>query len=179
MRNQADLLQGQRFGESARRSLLLQSLFNERPGNLPAELDIYGDGAGQTGAATPQHGAVSGLGAQQASYNNYDELFSPRTMLEADAVGGSKDTSGEQIRLGVGNDTLGLSIAQRQYRSDGFAPFDNLDNRVAQAIVQWRPIQSTQVFVSHQTFDSRHGETFFPGDPGMRHSPRRSRMTAG
>ena len=162
LRNQADLLQGQRFGESARRSLLLQSLFNDRPGNLPATLDIYGDGAGQTGASTPQHGAVSGLSAQQASYNNYDELFGGRTTLEADAVAGSKNTSGEQIRLGVGNDTLGLGIAGLQFKSDGFAPFEYLDNRVAQATVQWHPLQSTQAFVSYQAFNSRHGETFLP-----------------
>ena len=165
LRNQADLLQGQRFGESARRSLLLQSLFNDRPGNLPAALDIYGDGAGQTGASTPQHGAVSTLSAQQASYNNYDELFGGRTTLEADVVAGSKNSNGEQIRFGVGNDTLGLGIAQRQFKSDGFAPFENLDNRVGQAIVQWQPLQSTQAFVSHQTFNSQRGETFYPVDP--------------
>jgi outer membrane receptor protein involved in Fe transport len=162
LRNQADLLQGRRFGESARRSLLLQSLFNERPGNLPSALDIYGDGAGQTGATTPQHGAVSELNAQRASYNNYDELFGGRTLLEADAVSGSKNTNGEQIRLGVGSDTLGLGIAQRQFKTDGFAPFEYLDNRLWQAIVQWHPTQSTQAFVSYQTFNSRHGETSFP-----------------
>ncbi len=171
LRNQADLLQGQRFGESARRSLLLQSLFNERPGSLPSALDIYGDGAGQTGAQTPQHGAVSALSAQQASYNNYDELFNRRTVLEADAVAGSKNTSGEQIRLGVGNDTLGLGIAQRQYKSDGFVPFENLDNRLWQAIVQWRPLQSTQVFLSYHAFDSQHGETLFPADIGNAAQP--------
>ena len=166
MRNQADLLQGRRFGESARRSLLLQSLFDERQGNLPSALDIYGDGAGQTGASAPQHGAVSELNAQQASYNNYDELFGGRVALEADAISGSKNTSGEQIRLGVGNDTLGLSLAGLQFKSDGFARFENLDNRVAHAIVQWRPRQSTQAFVSHQTFSSQHGETLFQADPG-------------
>ncbi len=164
LRNQADLLQGQRFGESARRSLLLQSQFDELPGNLPAALDIYGDGAGQTGASNPQHGAVSGLAAQQASFNNYDALFSQRTMLEADVIAGSKDSRGEQIRLGVGNDTLGLSIAQRQYKTDGFAPFENLDNHIWQGTVQWRPAQSTQLFVSHQNFHSKHGETFLPAD---------------
>jgi len=163
LRNQADLLQGQRFGESARRSLLLQSLFNDRPGNLLAALDIFGDGAGQTGATTPQHGAVSELGAQQASYNNYDVLFDSRATLEADAVTGGKSTKGEQIRLGVGSDTLGLGIAQRQFKTDGFAPFENLDNRIAQAIVQWRPTESTQAFVSQQTFNSERGETIFPG----------------
>ena len=167
LKNQADLLQGRRFGESARRSLLLQSLFNEMPGNLPPVLDIYGDGAGQTGAATPQHGVVSGLSAQQASYNNYEELFSQPVKLEADAVSGNQNTHGEQIRFGVGNGTLGLGVAQRQYKTDGNAPFENLDNRIAQAIVQWRPTQSTQAFVSYQTFDSKHGETFFPADPMM------------
>jgi Flp pilus assembly protein TadD len=171
LRNQADLLQGRRFGESARRSLLLQSLFNERPGNLPSELDIYGDGAGQTGAATPQHGAVSALGAQQASYNNYDELFSGSTALEADAVAASKNTKGEQIRLGVGNDTLGMSLAQRQYKTDGFALFNGLDNGIWNATVQWRPTQSTQVFALRQSFDSQHGETLFPGDPGNMAQP--------
>ncbi|MBI3901805.1 MAG: TonB-dependent receptor [Nitrosomonadales bacterium] len=165
LRNQADLLQGQRFGESARRSLLLQSLFNAQPGSLPAEQDIYGDGAGQTGASVPQHGAISGLNAQQASFNNYDALFTPRTQLEADVSGGSRNTHGEQIRLATGSDTLGLSVAGMQFRTDGFAPFDNLDNREAQAIAQWRPFQSTQAFMSYQTFNSKHGEISCPADP--------------
>ncbi|MDH4216575.1 MAG: hypothetical protein OEV23_06745, partial [Gallionella sp.] len=164
LKNQADLLQGRRFGESARRSLLLQSLFDEHPGTLPAPLDIYGDGAGQTGATTPQHGAVSSLSAQQASYNNYDELFRPHTALAADATVGSKNTGGEQIRLGVGSDTLGLSLAGLQFKSDGFASFENLDNRVAQATVQWRPSDTTQLFVTRQAFHSLHGETKYPAD---------------
>ncbi|MDD5299905.1 MAG: TonB-dependent receptor [Gallionella sp.] len=171
LRNQADLLQGRRFGESARRSLLLQSLFNERPGNLPSALDIYGDGAGQTGASTPQHGVVSELGVQRASYNNYDELFGGRTLLEADAISGSKNTHGEQIRLGVGNDTLGLAVAGLQFKSDEFARFDSINNRVGTGTVQWRPAQSTQAFMSHQTFNSQHGETLFPADIGNAAQP--------
>ncbi len=163
LRNQADILQGQRFAESARRSLLLQSQFGEKPGNLLSALDIYSDDAWQAGSSSPQHGVVSGLNAQQASYNNYDELFDKRTVLEADATLGSKNSSGEQIRLGVGNDTLGLSFAQRQFKTDGFAPFDSLDNHVAQGIVQWLPSPSTQAFLSHQTFNSQHGEVIYPG----------------
>lgn len=165
LRNQADVLQGQRFAESARRSLLLQSQFNDRPGNLPPELDVYGDGAGQTGEAVPQHGAVSGLSAQQASYNDYDEVFSRRTTLEADATAGSQNSRGEQIRVGVGGDTLGVGIAQRRYKTDGFGLFNNLDNRIWQATVQWRPLDSTQVFVSHQAVRSLRGEIRYPADP--------------
>lgn len=165
LRNQADVLQGQPFAESARRSLLLQSMFNEKPGNLPAELDVYGDGAGQTGAAVPQHGAISGLGAQQASYNSYDALFSKNTTLAADAISGSQNTNGEQVRAGVGSDTLGLGIAQTQFKTDGFGSFNNLDNRIWQATVQWRATLFTQVFASYQSFNSRHGEVTIPADP--------------
>lgn len=165
LRNQADVLQGQRFAESARRSLLLQSLFSDNPGNLPSELDVYGDGAGQTGAQVPQHGVVSALNAQQTSYNNYDELFNRQSTLAADATVGSNNSNGEQIRLGVGNDTLGLSLAGLQFKTDGHAPYTNLDNRVAQGIVQWQPVKSTQVFVSYQTFNSARGEISCPADP--------------
>jgi tetratricopeptide (TPR) repeat protein len=171
LRNQADLLQGRRFGESARRSLLLQSLFNERPGNLPSPLDIYGDGSWETGASVPQHGVVSELGAQHVSYNTYDELFGQRAMLEADAITASRNTNGEQVRLGLGNDTLGLGLAQRQFRTGGSARFEQLDNRFAQAIVQWRPLQSTQAFASYQKFHSQHEEVMFPGDPGNAAQP--------
>lgn len=165
LRAEADVLQGQRFGESARRSLLLQSLFNERPGTLPAELDVYGDGAGQTGASVPQHGAVSMLNAQQASYNNYDSLFGQRNTAVADATAGSQNTSGGQVRAGAGTDTLGVSVAVRRYTTDGNGPFQNLDNTIGQGIVQWRPAQSTQMFVTRENFASQHGEIYYPADP--------------
>jgi predicted Zn-dependent protease len=177
LRNQAEVLQGQRFGESARRSLLLQSLFNDKPGNMLSSLDIYGDGAGQTGAVVPQHGVVSNLNTTQASYNNYDALFTQRTTLAVDAMTGSQNTNGEQVRLGVGNDTLGISLAGLQFKTDGFdyqnpdngippgLLHQNLDNSVAQGVVQWRPTQSTQAFVSYQTFKSNHGEVYTPADP--------------
>jgi tetratricopeptide (TPR) repeat protein len=165
LRNQADVLQGQRFAESARRSLLLQSQFNAKPGSLPSELDIYGDGAGHTGAVVPQHGVISGLNAEQSSYNNYDELFSPRATLSVDATKGSQNSKGEQIRAGVGSDTLGVSIAQLQYSIDGLGAFNNLDNHILQATAQWRPSTSAQAFVSYQLLNSLHGEIEYPADP--------------
>jgi Flp pilus assembly protein TadD len=165
LRNQADLLQGQRYAESARRSLLLQSWFDEKPGNLPSELDIYGDGAGQTGASVPQHGVVSQLNSQEASYNNYDALFGQPVSLAADATVGNRNTSGGQIRAGVGSDTLGVSLAGLQFKTAGFGSYQNLDNRVTLGMVQWRPAPSTQAFASYQTFSSDHGETKCPADP--------------
>ncbi|MFZ3018568.1 MAG: hypothetical protein WA056_08955 [Gallionella sp.] len=164
LRSQAALLQGQRFGESARRSLLLQSQFDDRPGALPPALDIYGHGGGQTGSGIPQHGVVSGLNAQQASYHDYGSLFEQRTTLEADALAGSRGTTGAQVRTGLGNDTLGLGVALRQFQTDGHGPYENLDNTIGQTIAQWRPQPSTQAFLSLQTFGSRHGEMIFPAD---------------
>lgn len=171
LRSQAALLQGQRFGESARRSLLLQSQFDDRPGALPPVLDIYGHGGGQTSSAIPQHGVVSGLNAQQASYHDYGSLFEQRAILEVDALAGSRNTAGAQVRSGLGNDMLGLGVALRQFQTDGHGPYHNLDNTVGHVIAQWRPQPSTQAFASHQTFGSRHGETIFPGDPGFTMQP--------
>jgi Flp pilus assembly protein TadD len=165
LRNQADALQGQRFAESARRSLLLQSQFNDKPGNLPSELDVFGDGAGQTGAVVPQHGVISGLSAQQTSYNNYDELFNQRKALSVNATAGSQNSKGEQVRLGVGSDTLGVSFSQRRFETDGTGTYNSLNNNLWQVAAQWRPLDSTQLFVSHQAFNSRHGEVRYQADP--------------
>ena len=165
LRNQADLLQGQRFGESARRSLNLQSMFNERPGTLPAALDLYGDGAGMTGAGAPVHGFVSELGAQQTSYNNYDELFSRRTRIEAEATGAGKNSMGAQVRAGIGSETLGIGLAHMQFTTDGFGPTEALDNRAFRAVLQWQPEKATQLFLSRQNFDSDWNGVFYPAQP--------------
>lgn len=165
LKDQAEILQGVRFAESARRSLVLQGLFNDAPGALPVALDVYGDGAGETGGTTPQHGVVSGLTAQLPSYNDYGALFSQNALLQFDGVVGTNNTRGEQLRLGVGSNALGLSFAQRQFSSDGFARFNELDNKTWQGVVQWRPALHTQAFVLYENYHSDRGETILPADP--------------
>ena len=164
LRDQADILQSTRFGQSARRSLVLQSLFNEQPGALPVALDVYGDGAGETGAATPQNGVVSSLTAQKPSYNDYGALFSQRNTVQIDSVLGSRNTGGEQVRAGVGSDTLGVSLAQQYFTTDGFSRFNGLDNRTWQGVVQWRPVEQMQAFVLYEDFKSNRGYVFAPAD---------------
>jgi tetratricopeptide (TPR) repeat protein len=165
LKNQAEILQGARFGESARRSLVLQSLFNDQPGALPVGLDVYGDGAGQSGQGTPQHGVVSGLTAAAPSYNDYGALFNRGNTLQVDGIVGGASSWGEQVKLGVGSDKLGVSLAQMQYSTNGFTPFTNLDNTVWQGVVQWRPAEHTQAFVLYENFVSKRGESFQQGDP--------------
>jgi len=167
LRAQADVLQNIRFAQSARRSVALQSLFNDTPGNIPLGLDVFGDGAGQTGASTPQHGVVSGLNAQQASYHDYGALFAKRNLAEVDGIVGNQGTQGGQARMGVGvgSDKVGLSFAYRQFETDGISRFNNLDNSIFHSVLQWRPLDSTQAFVSYQTFNSLRGETLYPADP--------------
>jgi tetratricopeptide (TPR) repeat protein len=167
LRNQGDVLQGQRFAEMARRSLLLQSQFDARPGTLPAALDLYGDGNGMTGAASPQRGFIGSLGASHTSYNHYDELFAPRAQAEFNLHTGSRNTTGIDARAGIGNDRLGLSLAHMQFSSDGYAPFENLDNRALDTTVQWRPTDDSQMFLSRQTFDSDWGAVFYPAQPWL------------
>ena len=162
LRNQAELLQGRRFAESARRSLLLQSLFEEAPGTRPASMDIYGDGAGMTGVDMPQRGFVSALSTGHASYNHYDELFVRHPTLEAEFSSASQGSRGEQLRAGIGNDSLGIGLGHVRFVSAGWGPHENLDNRVLQATVQWRPAAATQLFVTCQNFDSDWGAVFYP-----------------
>jgi|GEM_PF-2048393 len=165
LRGQADVLQNIRFAQSARRSVALQSLFNDSPGNIPLGLDVFGDGAGQTGASTPQHGVVSGLNAQHASYNDYGALFAKPNLVEVDGMVGNQGTQGGQARMGVGSDKVGLSFAYRQFETEGISRFNGLNNDIWQGVLQWRPLASTQAFVTYHEFDSLHGETIFPFEP--------------
>jgi tetratricopeptide (TPR) repeat protein len=164
LKDQAETLQGVRFAESARRSLVLQSLFHDAPGALPVALDVYGDGAGESGASTPQHGVVSSLTAQAPSYNDYGALFDANRHVQIDGVAGNHDTRGEQVRVGVGSDTVGISLAQTLFSSDGYKPFNALDNRSWQGVLQWRPAPATQAFLLYENYHSDRGETFFPAD---------------
>lgn len=163
LKNQAEILQGLRFAENARRSLALQSLFNDDLDALPVTLDIYGDGAGQTGSQTPQHGPIGGLSGQQASYGDYGALFATRAHVEADGIVASNQSWGEQVRTAVGGNQFGISVAQRHYETDGFTGLDNLDNTVWQGVLKWHPTDSTKLFLSYQNFKSERGEIFYPG----------------
>ncbi len=165
LKDQAEILQGVRFAESARRSLVLQSLFNDAPGAMPVSLDVYGDGAGETGGATPQHGVVSGLTAPLPTYNDYGALFNQDTALQLDGVIGNHNTRGEQFRLGLGSDTLGINFTQQKFITDGFGPFNELDNSTWRGVVQWLPTTRTQAFVLYENYRSDRGETILPADP--------------
>lgn len=163
LKNQAEILQGQRFAENARRSLALQSLFDDDRSSLPVSLDIYSDGAGQSGSQTPQQGAIEVTG-QQASYGDYGALFTSPPALEIGGVVGSNQTWGEQIRASVGGEQFGLSLAQRHYQTNGVAHYDDLDNAIWQATLKWDPQPDMRLFLSYQNFSSDRGSVLFPQD---------------
>ena len=163
LKNQAEALQNFRFGETARRSLALQSLFNDARDALPVTLDVYGAGAGQTGASVPQSGAISGL-AGQASVGNYGALFNRQDQFEIEAALGNRRTWGEAVRGAAGNERWGFSLAQRHYESEGFSRFNGLDNTVWQGVLKWDPSADTRVFLSYQDFRSERGTTYYPAD---------------
>ena len=165
LRNQAEVLQGRQHAENARRSLALQSLFNDTLDALPVTLDVYGDGAGQTGSSTPQHGAVEGLSGQQASYGDYGALFASPTHLVLDGVMGNRLTWGEQVRAALGGGQFGISVAHRYYETEGFSSFNDLANTVWETVLKWDITDSTRFFVSYRDYKSDRGEIFYPADP--------------
>lgn len=161
LKNQAEILQGQRFAETARRSLALQSLFNDRRDALPVSLDVYGDGGGQTGATAPQSGAIGGLSGQ-ASLGNYGALFDAQTRVEANAIVGNRQTWGEQLRAAVGGEQFGFSLAQQHYQTEGFSSFNGLDNTTWQGVLKWDPLADTRLFLSYQDFRSERSMVLYP-----------------
>jgi hypothetical protein len=161
LKNQAEILQGQRFAETARRSLALQSLFSDALDALPVTLDVYGDGGGQTGANAPQSGAIGGLSGQ-TSVGNYGALFNPQSRLEVDAIAGSRQTWGEQVRGAAGNDQFGFSLAQQHYETKGFSSFSGLDNTTWQSVLKWNPLADMRLFLSYQDFRSDRSLVLYP-----------------
>ncbi len=162
LKNQAEVLHGKQHAENARRSLSLQSLFNDSLDALPVTLDVYGDGAGQTGAQTPQHGAVEGLSGQQASYGDYGALFGSPAHVELDGIMGNRLTWGEQVRAAIGGGQFGISVAHRYYETEGFSSFNDLANTVWETILKWDPTDTTRIFVSYRDYNSDRGEIFYP-----------------
>ena len=165
LKNQAEVLQGQRYAENARRSLVLQSLFNDDLDALPVTLDIYGDGGGQTGTQTPQQGAIGGLSGQQITLGDYGALFEQPDRIKLNALAGNRQTWGEQVRLAIGNEKFSISFAQLHYQTDGFVPYDDLNNSVWQTTLKWDPQPGTRVFLNYQNFSSERGAIFVPQDP--------------
>lgn len=167
LKNQAEILKDQRFAETARRSLALQSLFNDGLDDLPVTLDVYGGGGGQAGASTPQHGAVAGLSGQRASYGDYGALFVQPVQVEVDAIAGNRQTWGEQVRAAAGGERFGISLAQRHYETEGFSRFNGLDNTTWQGVLKWDPTDALRVFLSYQDFQSERGEVLYPAEPWL------------
>lgn len=164
LKNQAETLQNLRFGQTARRSLALQSLFNDAVDALPVTLDVYGDGGGQAGVSAPQYGVVEGLSGQQASYGDYGALFAAQTHVQLDGIIGNRETWGEQVGGAAGGGQFGFSLAQRHYETEGFSEFNGLDNTTWQGVLKWDPLDSTRMFLSYQNFSSERGDIFFPAD---------------
>lgn len=161
LKNQAEILQGLRFAQIARRSLALQSLFNDARDALPVSLDVYGDGGGQTGTTSPQSGAIGGLSGQ-TSVGNYGALFNAPTRVEANAIVGNRQTWGEQVRVAAGNEQFGFSLAQQHYQTEGFSSFNGLDNTTWQGVLKWDPLVDTRLFLSVQDFKSDRSMLLYP-----------------
>lgn len=171
LKNQAETLQNLKFGQTARRSLALQSLFNDAVDALPVTLDVYGDGAGQAGASAPQHGVVENLSGQQASYGDYGALFATQTHVQLDGIVGNRQTWGEQIRGAAGGGQFGFSLAQLHYETEGFSAYNNLDNTTWEGVLKWDLLDSTRLFLSYKNFRSDRSDVFFPQEPYVYYAP--------
>lgn len=117
----------------------------------------------------PQLGQQNLVLAQRAgpSAPSFDEFDAPIVAnglkLRASAVGGTNETAGHDVALGGLHDALSYSVGHYRFASDGFRDNNDLDQRVANAFVQWRPGADTSLQGELRSVRTDQGDltTFF------------------
>jgi Tfp pilus assembly protein PilF len=102
--------------------------------------------------------------AQRAgpSPTSFDELDSPLVAnglkLRASAAAGSNGTGGTDVALAGLHDELSYSAGYYRFATDGFRANNDLDQRVANAFMQWRPSAKTSVQSELRGVRTSHGD---------------------
>jgi Tfp pilus assembly protein PilF len=102
--------------------------------------------------------------AQRAgpSPTSYDELDSPLVAnglkLRASAAAGDNGTGGTDVTLAGLHDDLSYSIGYYGFATDGFRPNNDLDQRVGNAFLQWRPSAATSLQAELRSVSGEQGD---------------------
>jgi tetratricopeptide (TPR) repeat protein len=107
--------------------------------------------------------------AQRAgpSHTSFDELTAPVVSnglkLRASAVGGGNGIEGEDVTLAGLRDRLSYSVGHYRFETDGFRDNNDLEQSTANAFVQYRPSQDTNLQVELRSARMEHGDltTYF------------------
>ena len=112
----------------------------------------------------PQLGQQNLFIAQRAgpSHTSFDELSAPVVTnglkLRASAVTGGNGIEGDDVALAGLHDRLSYSVGHYRFETDGFRDNNDLDQTAANAFVQYRPSQDTNLQFELRSARMEHGD---------------------
>ena len=93
---------------------------------------------------------------------SFDELDSPLVTnglrLRASGAAGENGTGGTDVTLAGLHDDLSYSVGYYGFATDGFRPNNDLDQRVGNAFLQWRPTAATSLQAELRSVSSEQGD---------------------
>lgn len=87
--------------------------------------------------------------------------------FELSSVAGADNTFGEDTVLAGLHDRVSYSVGQFHYRTDGFRPNSDIDEKVSNAFVQFSPSDRSSFQAELRSFDLEHGDTERLFDPEL------------
>ena len=111
--------------------------------------------------------------AQRAgpSHTSFDEFDSPvianGLKLRASAVGGGNDIDGEDVTLAGLHDRVSYSVGHYRFAMDGFRDNNDLEQRAANAFIQYRPNHDTNLQAELRSSRTEQGDLSRFFDPAL------------
>lgn len=159
----ADAYAGLPRHEIARVSELLQSQLRQPISIAPVEPNLSDDKENAL-----KVGVLRGIGVGSPGFNEYTRLFERNGMtLNAEAIGGSHSTVGDQIILSGIRDKISYSVGQAHFETDGLREHAALRRDVNDVFVQASPSSDLSFQAEFRYLDTIRDEVFYGFDPDV------------
>jgi len=104
----------------------------------------------------------------ELAFTEYAPLVTANGLrFEMSSVGGSNGTLGEDLVLAGLHDRLSYSVGQFHYSTDGLRQDSAVDERIANAFIQFSPNDRSSVQAELRSNDFQHGELQYRFDPNV------------
>ena len=102
----------------------------------------------------------------ERSFSEFSPLLTKNGLrFEGSTVASGNGTAGEDLVLSGLHDRLSYSFGQFRFKTDGFRPNNDLDQRVANAFVQYRPNYETSLQAELRSTETHKGDLALLFDP--------------
>jgi tetratricopeptide (TPR) repeat protein len=117
-------------------------------------------------SAFPRAGIVRGVGPIQPGFNEFNSLFDRnKVSLFVDALGGQRNTGGDQIIVSGIQNALSFNVGQAHFETEGFGENQDFRQDAYLGLVQARLGPATSVQAEVRQTETERGDFISPFDP--------------